>query len=136
MEKHAFEITRRIVHRSLGVLLPGPEVEGEPFWALMEFRDEDVTGTFYAVAVGEKKAVPLFLSKDDAAAFLHWSDEKGLVVRGISQEHLNVLLGFQEKGQVQLGICMTVPESPNGYGMYTPNVKHIREMLLELGYKV
>lgn len=136
MEKHAFEITRRIVQRSVGGMLPGPEVKGEPFWALMEIQDSEVTGTFYAVPFEDKKVVPLFLSGEDAGVFLNRSGEQYLAVRGISREHLNVLLGFQELGQIQLGICMPVPESPSGFGVFTPTAEHIEQMLAELGFEV
>ncbi len=137
MEKHAFEITRRCLQRSLSVVLPGPEVAGEPFWALMGIEpDGETTGIYYSVRQGGREFVPLFPGKELAEDYLVKTGEHDLAVRGISKEHLRVLLGFQRRGWVQLGICVPEAASPTGYQAYLPTAEDIEQMVKELGYSL
>jgi len=137
LEKHVFEITRRVLQNTFRELLPGPEVQGEPFWALMSVdSDGEVNGSFYATWQDGKRIVPLFTSKDQAEHFLNLSGEGELMVRGIRKNHLRVLLEFQKRGRIQLGICMPKAESPGGYGCYIPMAEHITQILHELGYSL
>ncbi|MBF7084138.1 hypothetical protein IT084_14300 [Desulfallas sp. Bu1-1] len=137
MEKHVFEITRRCLQRSLSVMLPGPDVVGEPFWALMSIEpDGETNGNYYAVWQEGKRIVPLYPGRKLAQDYLAKTGEHDLAVRGISKEHLRVLLEFQKRGWIQLGVCVPVAASPTGYGVYLPTAEDIERMVKELGYSL
>ncbi|AGL01122.1 hypothetical protein [Desulfoscipio gibsoniae] len=133
VKNHAFEITRRVLQNTLVELLPGPEVQGEPFWTLMCVEaDGETTGSFYA----NQSVIPLFLDKGQADNFLSLIKQDDLAVRGISLKHLQVLLGFQKHGRVQLGICVPGLECCGNYGVFTSTVEQFEELLKELGFSL
>ncbi|TYO94517.1 hypothetical protein [Desulfallas thermosapovorans] len=131
MKNHAFEISRRVLQNTLMELLPGPEVQGEPFWALMSVEvSGETTGSFYV----NQSVIPLFLDKGQADNFLSLTKQEDLAVRGLSRKHLQVLLGFQKHGRVQLGICVPGLECCGNYKVFTPTLEQFEELLKELGF--
>lgn len=56
-------IPRLIGQRLAAVALPDESYRGEPFWVIMEHREGRVTGSLYATTEGERKFLPLFLSR-------------------------------------------------------------------------
>ncbi len=85
-------------------LLPDEKFIGQPFWALMETKNGNITGSYF-VNPGKKgeKSLPLFLSKYHAEFYLSNQDSslKGnYVVRGLSQEQLRFLSSIAEEDKI------------------------------------
>ncbi len=103
--------------------LPGQEVIGEPFWTLMEYIDEEVTGTYICIAnqftKDNKKIIPLFYSKRIASEFCSRCNSKGSVVRGINQWQLKGLLSFAENYNIGFAICPLTPNGKNDWPFYS-----------------
>lgn len=83
------------------VVLPGEDVPGEPFWALMEIKDGVNTGNYHSIGrEGNLTRIMLFPQRRMA----DWAAQKlaehvdGFEVRGISPEHLEVILRLCEDG--------------------------------------
>lgn len=91
-------------------LLPGPEVRGEPFWCLMEWKNNKLTGNFFAANPG----LCLFLREKDADYNRQQMPQhirKHWVVRGINKVFLKQLLKLYEqqlKGLVKLLVVMPI----------------------------
>ncbi|WP_339259757.1 restriction endonuclease [Paenibacillus sp. FSL R5-0713] len=83
----------KVVAAKIGIILPNEKVLGQPFWTLMEEKNEQVTGTYVILPHEEEKYFYLFTSKKTAEAIC---EEVGGVVRGVSQLHLKVLVSFAE----------------------------------------
>jgi len=55
------------IKSTLNEILPGPGVEGDPFWTIMEVgRDGIPTGSYHTVIRGGKRVLPLYEKKSDA----------------------------------------------------------------------
>ncbi|MCL6612842.1 MAG: hypothetical protein K6T66_15025 [Peptococcaceae bacterium] len=86
---------------SAQTVMPGENVPGSPFWVLMEIKDGKNTGNYHSIGKqGDRAMIMLFPQKrmaDWAAGELarHSSDFQ---VRGVSAEHLEVLLRLCEDG--------------------------------------
>jgi hypothetical protein len=66
--------------------LPDRKVNGQPFWTLMEVKNGETTGTYYAMS---GSTVPLFYSKTIARKILcSLPDAEQFEVRGVSQYQL------------------------------------------------
>lgn len=100
----------KVVSDKIGQILPGPDVKGEPFWTIMEIKNGENTGTFFATDANGKKVVLLFPTKEHAEETCKKINTHSpeFQVRGISKNHLKVLLALEEKkfGQLQLGISL------------------------------
>lgn len=86
---------------SLEVVLPDQDVEGSPFWVLMEIKDGKNTGNYHSIGrEGGLARIMLFPQRGMAewAAGKLAAQAEGFEVRGISPEHLDVLLGLCEDG--------------------------------------
>ena len=89
--------------------LPDEKVLGEPFWTLMEVRDNKVTGTYYSVGTKEQPVIPLFYSKKIVEALLRiLPDSSDFAVRGISRYQLRGLINLSKTTDLQFAIC-TLP---------------------------
>lgn len=82
-------------------VLPDETVQGEPFWALMEIKGGVNTGNYHSIGKeGGLTRIMLFPQRHMA----EWAARKladhveGFEVRGISAEHLEVLLRLCEDG--------------------------------------
>lgn len=83
------------------LILPNPDVQGEPFWILMGINAEgNLSGDYYATNdtsdIGGVR-IPLFLSKklaEDALECLE--SEESFCIRGLTKRHLNFLLDLSE----------------------------------------
>lgn len=97
---------REIALAALKILLPDETVQGEPFWAIMEVRDGQVTGSIWAKGPDDDQCMPFFPSKALAeSAVAQVPDAANWVVRGISRRHMKVLLALY-KGHVKFGIAL------------------------------
>lgn len=99
--------------------LPGQEVIGEPFWTLMEYENEEVTGTYMCIpnqfTKDNKKIIPLFYSKRIASEFCSGYNPERSVVRGINQWQLKCLVSFAEKINIGFAICLVSPNEKNNW---------------------
>lgn len=85
--------------------LPDKNVKGAPFWALMESRNGEITGTYFALPREEKSTVPFFYSQIVAEKFRKkLSDGHRFEVRGISQFQLKGFIAQMEALGVQAAI--------------------------------
>ncbi len=94
------EIIRKYTDR-VETVLPGENVRGAPFWALMEIKDGRNTGNYHSIGrEGKFTRIMLFPQKRmaDWAAGKLAEYAEGFEVRGISAEHLEVLLRLCEDG--------------------------------------
>ncbi|CYV15051.1 hypothetical protein HO944_08010 [Streptococcus suis] len=90
--------------------LPDEKIQGEPFWALMEMQDGEVTGSYCTVAQNQ---IPLFYSQNMANYYLNLRpDRDTLVVRGISQYQLRALLELADMHS-QKFILFPIPFAPD-----------------------
>lgn len=84
-----------VAKRIESVALPDESYIGEPFWCLMEFSNDGLTGSYYSRLDGivfKKHLIPLFISKHDACGYLEaLSDKNNFVVRGLPQHSLKFL---------------------------------------------
>lgn len=83
------------------VVLPGESVPGNPFWALMEIKEGVNTGNYHSIGKeGGFSRIMLFAQRRmaDWAAGRLAGQAGGFEVRGISAEHLEVLLRLCEDG--------------------------------------
>lgn len=116
------------------VVVPGENVPGEPFWALMEIKDGVNTGNYHSIGrEGNLTRIMLFPQKRmaDWAAQKLAGHAEGFAVRGISAEHLEVILRLCEDGYpLQLVIAAS---DLNGKGELCGAVmspRQIREALI------
>jgi len=99
-------------NRLKSVALPDESYIGEPFWVLMEEKDGNVTGSYWAREEGKvfkTSIIPLFISKFDASEFLLGVGGKNeYVVRGIPQHSLNFLIKTADirKGRVKFSLML------------------------------
>jgi hypothetical protein len=83
------------------VVLPGGDVPGEPFWALMEIKDGLNTGNYHSIGrEGNLTRIMIFPQRGvaDWAARKLAEHADGFEVRGISARHLEVILRLCEDG--------------------------------------
>lgn len=90
-----------LAKRIQSVALPTQNDLGEPFWVLMETRNGEITGTFYAApqkTADNKKVVPLFFSRNDAEHMHSYLiDKEHFIVRGVPQHMLKFTAGVGER---------------------------------------
>jgi len=85
---------RKDVCNSIKIMLPDEVIIGDPFWIIME-TSQDLnanTGNYKMI----DNNILLFLSKKQADK--HCCKTKNEKVFGISQQHLKILIGLQERG--------------------------------------
>ncbi|MFZ5649042.1 MAG: hypothetical protein ACOY30_15640 [Bacillota bacterium] len=83
------------------IVLPGDNVQGEPFWVLMEIKNGKNTGNYHSIGKRENRTmIMLFPQRHmaDWAAGIMAQHSNDFAVRGVSAEHLNVLLRLCEDG--------------------------------------
>ena len=82
-------------------VLPGENVQGDPFWVLMEIRNGQNTGNYHSIGKKDKRTlIMLFPQKHmaDWAAEILEQHSSNFMVRGVSSDHLDVLLRLCEDG--------------------------------------
>lgn len=82
-------------------VLPGDKVQGEPFWVLMEIKNGKNTGNYHSIGKrGSNTMVMLFPQRHmaDWAAGIMARHCDHFMVRGVSTDHLKVLLKLCEDG--------------------------------------
>ena len=82
-------------------VLPGENVQGDPFWVLMEIRNGHNTGNYHSIGKKNNRTlIMLFPQKHmaDWAAEVLEQHDSNFGVRGISADHLDVLLRLCEDG--------------------------------------
>lgn len=111
--------------------LPHEKVIGQPFWALMETIDGNVTGTYVcAPSDSAEKIIPLFYSKRVAEKYLSCIEDKHAVVRGINQQQLKALLTMIEQtGQNDVGFVVLpfVADSPDKWMAISVSLDQLKE---------
>ena len=106
-----FDEIRKSALSAIKVMLPDEEVIGDPFWVVMETEKNNGENTgSYEMA----DSILLFLSKRQAINYCS-KLKKSAKVFGISQNHLRVLVGLQEKGM-----------SPD-FGIVLPEFEQLQE---------
>lgn len=86
--------------------LPDKNVKGAPFWTLMETRNGETTGTYYALPGEKKSIVPFFYSQVIAEKLRKkLPDRECYEVRGVSQYQLKRFIAQMEVFGVQAAIC-------------------------------
>lgn len=102
-----------LAKRIESVALPHASVLGEPFWVLMEIKNGNITGTFYAGAkntADNKQIVPLFFSKSDAENFHSFlKDKNDFAMRGVPQHMLKFMIGMG-RGHIMFSLMYYPPE--------------------------
>lgn len=101
-------------------LLPGPDVQGDPFWTVMEIDANNMaTGSYQSV--NNDKIVPLFYSQVLAEQFCSKThNNKDIAVRGISKPHLAAMIQMWKLGLLKLAIAE--PKSNNSdFALFLPN---------------
>lgn len=83
------------------LMLPNPDVQGEPFWILMGVNAEgNLSGDYYASNDADDSNdiyIPLFLSKRLAEDALEYLESEGsFCIRGLTKRHLNYLLDLSK----------------------------------------
>lgn len=82
-------------------VLPGDDVQGEPFWVLMEIKNGKNTGNYHSIGKRENRTLIMFFPQRemaDWAAGVLSRHSNDYMVRGVSTEHLKVLLRLCEDG--------------------------------------
>lgn len=86
------------------VFLPDKNINGQPFWTLMEVNNGETTGTYYAYKMPEL-TVPLFYSKTIASKMLsNLPDAERFEVRGVSQYQLRGFIAQMKEFDVSAAI--------------------------------
>lgn len=94
----------KVIAKRLQILLPNKDVIGQPFWTIMEERDNTVTGTYITI---DKNTLGLFMSKKVAEEI---SKITGGVVRGVCQKHLKIICDISERFNLKLCIILLEKE--------------------------
>ncbi len=114
-----------LANRIESVALPDESFIGEPFWTLMEVRNNELTGNYWSRVTKKfrsKQYVPLFISKRDAEEFLSKIiDKDTYVVRGIPQHSLNFLLGAAKlsRGRLKFSLMLDGADENNMWPGFT-----------------
>lgn len=104
-EKDLPSITEILTGQIKKAFLPNKKVKGDPFWTLMEIKNGETTGTYYAISNEGKPAVPLFYSRVIAEKFRKkLPDRHRYEVRGISQYQLKAFIAQMKTFGVQATI--------------------------------
>lgn len=109
-------------------LLPGPDIQGDPFWTVMEIGPNNVATGVYQT-VNNDIIVPLFLTQLLAEKYHSQTcDNDNTAVRGISRPHLAAMIQMWKLGLIKLGIAspkssdsgleLFLPESPEKFEDY------------------
>lgn len=77
--------------------LPDESIIGEPFWTIMEYRNDVVTGTYICVPGIKENTIPLFFSKRVAESYKKLLVNENCEVRGINQLQLEALIRFNKE---------------------------------------
>lgn len=90
-----------IYTNNINTVLPDENILGEPFWVLMEIKDGENTGNYHSIGKRDNKSLIMLFPQKDMA---NWAEERlaehsgDFKVRGVSKEHLEVLLRLCEDG--------------------------------------
>lgn len=99
-----------VANRLKSVTLPDETYVGEPFWALMGYKDGMVQGDYWSIKEESGNTIiPLFISKKDALGFLKETIRKNeFVVRGLPQHSLNFFLKstLLARGKVKISLML------------------------------
>lgn len=109
-------------------LLPDENVEGEPFWGLMEISAGKITGNYYVIQVRSPDftmGLPLFFRETDADIFRETrtqQDKNRYVVRGFTKEQLRFLTFPGGNAKIGFMVFQKNPESGGTwpYMIYSP----------------
>ncbi|WP_422413625.1 MULTISPECIES: restriction endonuclease [unclassified Endozoicomonas] len=80
--------------RLSSVALPDESYKAEPFWTIMELRNDKVTGSYFGHTQDGRKFIPLFFSKYHALMYFQESnlDTKSWGIRGLPRHALRAFI--------------------------------------------
>ncbi|WP_053960742.1 hypothetical protein [Sulfobacillus thermosulfidooxidans] len=85
--------------RLLSALLPDETVSGDPYWALMQWNHNHLTGALWMIPYQDHHVIPLFTSREQAEQIRHTIKEpEQYVVRGLSRTHLHFVVRTASEG--------------------------------------
>jgi len=114
--------------KAIAELLPGPDVQGDPFWAVMKIGANNLATGVYQT-VNNDVIVPLFYTQLQAEKYHSQTcNNDNTAVRGISRPHLAAMIQMWKLGLIKLGIAapkssdsgleLFLPESPEKFEDY------------------
>ncbi len=118
-------------------LLPDENVEGQPFWGLMEFSAGKITGNYFVMPVKSPDftlVLPLFLRETDAEIFLSTRQEKDkklYVVRGFTQEQLQLLTFPDENAKLMFWVFQMPPKGGGTWPCLVYNAEDLAKDFLK-----
>lgn len=103
------------------ILLPDENVIGQPFWALMEEKDGQITGVYITTEYNNDQILGLYISR---AMAIKASEKTVGVVRGISQPHLRFLNDLSKHTKLKLAIALNDKNRQQFIMLTTEDVEH------------
>lgn len=94
----------KVIAKKIETVLPDQNIIGQPFWTIMEEIEGKITGTYLCIS---EKTIGLFISKKCANDI---AKKTGGVVRGVSQNHLRIILGYAKMGDIKLCLSLLDPD--------------------------
>ena len=98
--------------------MPDENVEGDPFWGLMENRAGKLTGNYYVIRSDSQHpnmALPLFFRETDAEIFRTKRKEMDIInnyfVRGFTKEQLRLLTLPDENAKIVFLVFQIPPKN-------------------------
>jgi len=113
-EKELPHIGSLLASRLEAVCLPDEMCIGEPFWTLMEVKNNRLTGDYFTMVHADNiPRVPLFISKKHAAVFhtLNKETKSSYVIRGIPQYVLRSLIIMIKFAGAEVALIYDVPKN-------------------------
>ena len=118
-------------------LLPDENVEGQPFWGLMELSKGRITGNYYVLLVGPtpfKMAMPIFFRETDAEIFRSTrseQDKRNYVVRGFTKEQLRLLILPDDNAKLMFWVFQIPPKDGGTWPCLVYNAKELAKEFLK-----
>lgn len=135
-EKEKKRILRDVTEALLKVL-PGAEVEGQPFWGLMETARGKLTSNYFVIPLASPPshiALPLFLRETDAEIFRTTRKEEDIkkyVVRGFTQEQICMLALFGKEDKILFMVFQKSTEGNNDWTVVIYDPAELTKEFLE-----
>ncbi len=97
-----------ILALAIKVMLPNNNIKGEPFWVIMQIKDEKNIGSYFSF----NNKIILFLSKKSAERIISRFALVNFDVFGVSHEHLKAICYLSKVFGYKLCICSRLLRSP------------------------
>lgn len=104
-----------VIDNNILSIFPGPEVIGEPFWCLMEWKNNRLTGNLFSL-----KGLCFFLRSQDAENMKkQFPNPHDWVVRGINKKFLNSIFKLYNENFKDVAPLLLVPPFLGGKKVLT-----------------